>query len=61
MFQTKFHEVQSRCGPIMEEFYKKGGAGAAGGAGGIPDFGGGEMQQHPGGAGAAGPKVEEVD
>jgi L1 cell adhesion molecule like protein len=60
VFETKFNEVQSRCGPIMEEFYKKGGAGAAagGGGGGMPDFGGGEMPQQPGGAG---PKVEEVD
>jgi hypothetical protein len=59
--QSKFNDLQSRCGSIMEDFYKKGGA-AGGGGGGMPDFGGADMPSGGGQPGAAaGPKVEEVD
>jgi len=61
-FESRYNELQSKCGPIMEAFYKSGGA-AAGGEGGMPggmpDFGGAE--RGGAGPGAAGPKVEEVD
>lgn len=50
--QSQYNELQSKCGSIMENFYKGGGSGGAP----EPDFGG---AQEAGGA-AAGPKVEEV-
>jgi len=57
-FESKYNELQSKCGSIMENFYKSGGGGAGGAGMPEPDFGGG---QSAGGAQAAGPKVEEVD
>lgn len=55
-FEAKMKELEGVCNPIIQRMY----AGAAGGAGGMPDMGGAA----PGGdagAGGAGPKIEEVD
>jgi len=55
-FDHKLEELQGKAMPIMTKLHQ----GGAGGAGGMPDFGGGA----PGGAapgGNAGPSVEELD
>ena len=55
-FEAQYTDLQGKCGPIMEAFYKSGGAPG----GPTPDFGGQEGGTAQAG-GAAGPKVEEVD
>lgn len=55
-FEDQQNQLQSKCGSIMEAFYKSGGAPG----GPTPDFGGQEGGAAQAG-GAAGPKVEEVD
>ena len=54
-YEHKLKELEAISNPIMTKLY-----GAAGGPGGMPDFGGAAAPQ-PGTAGGDGPSVEEVD
>merc|ERR1712224_25535 len=69
-FEDKMKELEGLCNPIIQKMYAAAG-GAPGGApggmpGGMPDMGAGGMPDMggaapSGGAGGAGPKIEEVD
>jgi len=60
-FEHKLKEVEKHCSPIITKLY----GGAQGGAGGMPNMppGGfpGAGGAAPGGSGAGGPTIEEVD